>query len=569
MKIKTKLIGLLSVALVFILLAIFTEFISLFKNEEQTSVAQQRYLSFAVADEFRHTSMDLTRLARTFVATGDQKYWDQYFHIIAWRSGKADRPASVNKELSPNIKISQLDIMKSLNFSEKEFEYLKVASAASQGLIATETQAMETIKQGKYVDGPFKMDADQALTAFALKLVFDNNYHNEVGKIMSPVGKFFTALDNRTSNELITVSNSSHFGLNAAFIFQLLVGFLVAVITWLIIRLLFSPLDKVINVLVAADMGNGKLNLTQTLDEKGEFELTALAKGFNLFNGGIRSIIEKFTASISELSQSSSALSVISEQTENSVSVQQIALDLVATAVQELVATVQEVANNALEASTTSTDCKDISSESLIIVKTSIENMATLAGEITSASAAIKAVEADSETITTILDVIRGIAEQTNLLALNAAIEAARAGEQGRGFAVVADEVRSLAKRTQEATEKVQSMIQNLQRNSKEAVQAMEKSTNQASICIDNTNKTEESINSISDLVGDITGMNIQIATASEEQSAVVEEISKNVHEILTEIDQTKSSAIQTAKNSQGLNKLSDELNILMKQFKI
>ncbi|PKG37038.1 methyl-accepting chemotaxis protein [Psychromonas sp. Urea-02u-13] len=569
MKIKTKLIGLLSAALVFILLAIFTEFISLFKNEEQTSVAQQRYLSFAVADEFRHTSMDLTRLARTFVATGDQKYWDQYFHIIAWRSGKADRPASVNKELSPNIKISQLDIMKSLNFSEKEFEYLKVASAASQGLIATETQAMETIKQGKYVDGPFKMDADQALTAFALKLVFDNNYHNEVGKIMSPVGKFFTALDNRTSNELITVSNSSHFWLNAAFIFQLLVGFLVAVITWLIIRLLFSPLDKVINVLVAADMGNGKLNLTQTLDEKGEFELTALAKGFNLFNGGIRSIIEKFTASISELSQSSSALSVISEQTENSVSVQQIALDLVATAVQELVATVQEVANNALEASTTSTDCKDISSESLIIVKTSIENMATLAGEITSASAAIKAVEADSETITTILDVIRGIAEQTNLLALNAAIEAARAGEQGRGFAVVADEVRSLAKRTQEATEKVQSMIQNLQRNSKEAVQAMEKSTNQASICIDNTNKTEESINSISDLVGDITGMNIQIATASEEQSAVVEEISKNVHEILTEIDQTKSSAIQTAKNSEGLNKLSDELNILMKQFKI
>jgi methyl-accepting chemotaxis protein len=569
MKIKTKLNLLLSIAILCVSVAVFSEYIAVSKNKVQLKVAENRYLSYAIADEFRHVSMDLTRLARSFVATGEQKYWDEYFHIVSWSSGKVNRPASVNKELSPNIKMSQLDIMKELNFSAQEFDYLKEASDASNGLINTETQAMETIKQNKFVKGPFQIGNEETLNVFALKLVFDTNYHNEVNKIMTPVGKFFIALDNRTAKELAVVNKDANFWLNAAFILQIVVGVLVAMIAWIMISLLFSPLDKVVNTLMKVDMGNGQLNLTQALNEKGEVELVALAKGFNLFNGGIKGILEKFSLSIKELSKSSSSLSVISVETENSVSVQQVALDLIATAVQELVATVQEVANNASDASESSKNCKSITSENLTIVAESVANMTTLSDEIATASVAIKNVETDSDTITTVLDVIRGIAEQTNLLALNAAIEAARAGEQGRGFAVVADEVRSLAKRTQDSTEEIQNMIQNLQQNTKKAVSAMGTSTTQASVCVDNTSKTGESIASLTGLIDDITDMNIQIATASKEQSIVVEEISKNVHEVLTEIDQTKSSAMQTAQKSEDLSKLSGELNTLTRQFKI
>jgi len=526
-------------------------------------------LSFVLVDEFSHSSSDLTRLARSFVATGENKYWDEYFHIIDWMAGDAVRPEYVNKELHRNEKIAQLDIMKNLNFSPSELAYLKQANDTSDTLVNTETQAMESIKQGVFVDGPFQLKEDETVQQFALRILFDTNYDNEVIKIAEPVGKFYAALDARTSKQVREASNNAAFWANIAFFLQIIVGLMVAGLTWFIIQVLFKPLDKIIKTMAAVDLGDDRINLTQELAEDGEVEISSLSKGFNFFNNGIKKLMGKFGVTIDELATSSETLSNIATQTQTAVSVQRNALDLVATAIQEMVATVQEVANNAASAATKAQDCNTESESGQKIVKMSIESIEELAKEMSSASSAITNVENNSNTITSVLDVIKGIADQTNLLALNAAIEAARAGEQGRGFAVVADEVRSLAKRTQDSTGEIQTMIENLQENSKIAVSAMEISNKQAGLCVDNTNKAGDALNVIAGFIDDIAAMSAQIATASEEQSVVVDDISKNIHEVLDEVEQTATAATATATNSEDLSKLSQELNTLTQQFKI
>ena len=567
MKLKTKLISTLGLTILVISIAILTGVFALNKNNLQVDASKSRYLSFALADEFRHTSMDLTRLARTYVATGDQKYWDQYFYIVDWRNGKSPRPSYVNAELYRNETMPQKDIMKELNFSQEEFDLLSKASAASNDLINTETQAMETIRQGKIVAGPFVMQANESEPEFALRILFDKNYHSEVIKIMTPVNQFFVALDKRTAMALSNASNAASFWLDTSFILQVIVGSIVAFFTWIIVRILFNPLSKVIKTMMSVEQKNGRLNLRQRLDEKGEEEISALAKSFNLFSSSIDHIVHKFTSSITELNSSSSSLFSIAEETKKSLDHQRCGLDQVATAAQQLVSTVQSVGNNAAEASNVAKNSDQLVSEGLVTINKAITNIQTLALEITEATSAIQNVENDSNTITGVLDVIRGIADQTNLLALNAAIEAARAGEQGRGFAVVADEVRSLAKRTQDSTEEIQVMIENLQTNSKKAVGAMETSNSQATECVETTGKAGESLESISECITGISGMNVQIATASEEQSAVVEEITKNIHTILQEIESSLLAANETASNSEDVSRVSNNLKDLLDQF--
>jgi methyl-accepting chemotaxis protein len=340
------------------------------------------------------------------------------------------------------------------------------------------------------------------------------------------------ALDARTLAELAEASSNANLWLNIAFLLQVIVGVLVAGLTWFIIQALFKPLDKVVATMQAVDMGNGQLNLTHCLAEAGEVEILSLAKGFNVFNGGIKDLMIKFGSVIGNLSTSSDNLSTIAEQTQTAATIQTDALDQVATAVEEMVATVQEVASNASAASSKAQDCEAESKKGQSIVQNSILTINKLSEEMTSASSAISNVENNSNTITTVVDVIKGIADQTNLLALNAAIEAARAGEQGRGFAVVADEVRNLAKRTQDSTEEIQAMIQNLQENSRIAVEAMETSNRQAELCVENTHQAGDSLNSIASSIDEITGMNLQIATASEQQSVFVDDISKKIHAV-------------------------------------
>jgi methyl-accepting chemotaxis protein len=197
-----------------------------------------------------------------------------------------------------------------------------------------------------------------------------------------------------------------------------------------------------------------------------------------------------------------------------------------------------------------------------------VGSMQQLAGEIGTAGDVIDTLKSESENIGSVLGVIRGVAEQTNLLALNAAIEAARAGEQGRGFAVVADEVRTLASRTQESTEEIQAMIERLQNEAGKAVAVMQSGRNKTRETLDHAAEADQSLANIVDLVASITGMNTQIASAAQQQTGVAEELDRNVVHIAQLAEQTVTGSEQTAMASGELAKLGENLRTLLSQFK-
>ena len=566
MKIRTKLLTIFSLAIVMISLAVFSEKMASDKNKQQFEASTNRYLSFALADEFRHTSMDLTRLARAFVATGEQQHWDEYWNIVKWRSGEQIRPSTVNAALYPSQLKKQSDIMRELNFSAKEFALLKHANEQSNALIKTEDQAMKTIRDGRIVTGPFTPALGESVKAFALRIVFDQNYHQEVAKIMAPVERFFAEIDSRTSAELHSAIHAASFWMNLAFSLQVIVGLIVGLVIIYSVKSVFNPLDKVVSAM--QEIGNGDGNISSRLEERGNDELTALAKGFNRFADNIQNLVGQVRGSVDDISVASTQLSTTAEETEQAVFQQKRAIDQVSAATTEMVATVQDVAENAGDAATAASDSDKEATQGQVIVTQAISSINQLTSEIEHASNAILQVEKDSNTIATVLDVIRGIADQTNLLALNAAIEAARAGEQGRGFAVVADEVRTLAQRTQDSTQEIQSMIERLQASANTAVTTMGASRSQAQACVEHTSKAGDSLGRITESVAAITEKNTQIATASEQQSVVIGEISRNIHDILDMVEQTSRGSQQTAVSSDDLTRLSEQLQGLVGQFR-
>ncbi|WP_409567039.1 methyl-accepting chemotaxis protein [Pseudomonas sp.] len=242
---------------------------------------------------------------------------------------------------------------------------------------------------------------------------------------------------------------------------------------------------------------------------------------------------------------------------------------MVASAMNEMSATVQEVARHASQTAAASSDADDQSKAGVTLATEALDGIDGLIREIEQAAQVIKQVETDTASIGMVLGVINGIAEQTNLLALNAAIEAARAGEQGRGFAVVADEVRTLASRTQKSTGDIQATIEQLQKGVRNAVQVMEGAQARAHAGSGCVAKAAQSLNGIAGEVGTIKDMNMQIATAAEEQSAVAEEINRNITTISDIADTTAADARQTSQISDELVHLAAELNRLVSQFRL
>jgi methyl-accepting chemotaxis protein len=345
----------------------------------------------------------------------------------------------------------------------------------------------------------------------------------------------------------------------------LVIGAAIGVTYWYMTRA-FRPLNTVIASVNDIAKGNLAVRIEEATsqDETGQLQTATRQMVAEL-----HSLISEVTGSTAQLSAAAEEMSVITEQSKRGVHQQQSEIDQIATAMNEMAATVQEVARNAAAAADAAHKADDEAKSGQRVVTQTVEAIDAVAHEVESAAEVIHKLAADSTSIGTVLDVIRGIAEQTNLLALNAAIEAARAGEQGRGFAVVADEVRTLATRTQESTQEIQKMIERLQTGAKSAVLVMEQGRSKAQVSVQQAAKAGTSLDAIANAAGSISDMNAQIASAAEEQGAVAEEINRNIVNISQIASQTANGAEQTSTASMELAKLAGRLQSLVGKFRV
>ena len=347
----------------------------------------------------------------------------------------------------------------------------------------------------------------------------------------------------------------------------LAIGLLLGGLVTLINRSITLPLREAVRAM--ADIANGEGDLTRRLDVQGQDELAALAGHFNGFTERLRHVIGQSLQAAKALNQASVALGGIASEGQAHSGQQSQQMELVATAINEVTYGVQDVARNAEHAASEVRSADECARQGQASISSCSQQVEQLSSTIEQAVEVIRTLAQESTRIGGVLEVIRSIAEQTNLLALNAAIEAARAGEQGRGFAVVADEVRMLAQRTQQSTTEIQGMIELLQNNSEAAVKVIDESRQGSRVTLEQAELANRSLEQINQALRNLTGLNASIASATLQQSHVVEDINRNVTHAAGLAQDNSQAAARTSSASQNLRRLADELNQLLGQFRV
>ncbi|MBC3956879.1 methyl-accepting chemotaxis protein [Pseudomonas sp. DOAB1067] len=342
----------------------------------------------------------------------------------------------------------------------------------------------------------------------------------------------------------------------------MILGIIAAVI---ITRQITRPLQETMAVVDRIASGD----LSQTMMVTRRDELGVLQQGIQRMGTTLRELIGGIRDSVVQIASAAEELSAVTEQTSAGVNSQKVETDQVATAMHEMSATVAEVARNAEQASEAASTADKEARAGDTVVNEAIGQIERLAAEVVRSSEAMTLLEQESDKIGKVMDVIKAVAEQTNLLALNAAIEAARAGEAGRGFAVVADEVRGLAQRTQQSTEEIENLVAALQNGTRQVSSIMLSSRELTVSSVQLSRKAGTSLNSITQTVSNIQAMNQQIAAAAEEQSAVAEEISRSIINVRDVSEQTASASEETAASSVELARLGGQLQTMVSHFKI
>jgi len=327
------------------------------------------------------------------------------------------------------------------------------------------------------------------------------------------------------------------------------------------------PLQKISERIKNIAAGDG--DLTKRIQIDGDDELGDLATHVNRFMDQLQTLIRDVHNNTNEVSSAAEELLIIASKGQQAADEQCTAITMVVTAVNELTMAIQEVARNTGNTAQSTKDANRITDQGQDRIRLAVSHVQSLYTHVTETAESVGKLEDDAQRVTSVIDVIRSVAEQTNLLALNAAIEAARAGEQGRGFAVVADEVRTLASRTQQSTADIQGMLGQLQQGVQQAVEGMNSSAAMTREAVDSATNVGQSLSGIGAAVEEITNMAIQIATAVEEQSSVTAEIDRNLVEINKLALTTSDGASLTAEASQKLSQLSVSLRNNLRRFKV
>ena len=370
------------------------------------------------------------------------------------------------------------------------------------------------------------------------------------------------ALYQRQLDSLTSESAEAHVRLIASAALALLLGVIAA---WLITRQIILPLRATLTDVERIASGD----LSATAEVTRRDEMGTLQRGIQHMGATLRELIGGIRDGVSQISSAAEELSAVTTQTSAGANSQREETDQVATAMHEMSATVHEVARNAEQAAQAATEADIQARDGNRIASEVVTQIERMASEVIRSSEAMTALEADSDKIGSVMGVIRAVAEQTNLLALNAAIEAARAGEAGRGFAVVADEVRGLAQRTRQSTEEIEQLVSALHNGTQQVSAIMQSSRNLTESSVELTRQAGTSLASITETVSSIQAMNQQIATAAEEQSVVAEQISRSVVHVRDVSEQTAAASEQTASASHELARLGSQLQSMVSRFRI
>jgi methyl-accepting chemotaxis protein len=353
---------------------------------------------------------------------------------------------------------------------------------------------------------------------------------------------------------------------NALIFDSFIIAVILIILTYIISESIVIPTQNAADLM--QDIAQGDGDLTQSLNSSGQDEISRLSGYFNEFTKKIRQSLQDVANNSTHVLDHSNAIALVSENAQSSTQNQNDITMQVATAMEEMTSQIKEVSNNASLAEQAANDARNNTSEGKNIVSHAISQMKTLSSNIDNVNQVVTTLATESDNIGSVLDVIRGIAEQTNLLALNAAIEAARAGEQGRGFAVVADEVRTLANRTEQSTNEIQQMIQKLQTGAQKAVSAVQVSQDISIKTVEQTGKADYSLSEIDRLMETISDMSTQIARATEQQSTAADEVNLRINDLAGITDESLMITEQLADTSQKLRGSSSTMSDVVNRFK-
>ncbi|HDY7847473.1 methyl-accepting chemotaxis protein [Vibrio vulnificus] len=545
--------------------------------QKVNQMSQIRYQSYQAADELRQSSDDLTRLGRTYVLTGDETYEKMYMDILAIRNGDKPRPQNYHtiywdlvlnygqKPKADGARISLQKMMENLGFTQSEFQLLKQAQQNSDALVNMEVKAMNAVK-GLYPDssGNYTRRAEPDM-AMAAKLLHSKEYHQEKAKIMAPIDEFFKELEARTNRQFDAAAHDVTTTVMIGNV-SLIVVFVIAIIGYVLVnRKVVKPIDQMANILKEVDVNS---DLTLRVDDKSNNELGVIGTTINKVLISYAKTINKINQVNDTISNISEAIQSITHRNISMAGQQNQEMEMAATAMEEMTAALSNVAQSTNMAEQYAGSAEKEASTSKSVFDKTTREFSVLEGEFTNTSQIIQQLAEESSNVGNVLDVIKAIAEQTNLLALNAAIEAARAGEQGRGFAVVADEVRSLAQRTQDSTGEIESIIMTLQEKAKQSTSTIQSSADKMQSTRTNMGVANEALGTIQGSAVEIHKLNTSIAAATEEQLAVSDEISSNLANI-----KNLSSEMNEAINQLGpivvdLQRNVDDLNGVIKHIR-
>ncbi|QUI61372.1 HAMP domain-containing protein [Pseudoalteromonas sp. A22] len=502
-------------------------------------MADNRYKAYQLADELRQSSDDLTRLGRTYAVTGNDKYEKMYMDVLAIRNGEKARPEGYHKiywDLVLNYgekpkpdgqREVLLDAMKAAGFSEKELNYLSEAQANSDGLVALEVEAMNAVK-GKFKDsaGNYTIQGEPDLNK-AVKLTHSDDYHRYKANIMKPVESFFTELENRTKQNVVQAHSAVESYVLWAMVMLVITVCFSLFGVYLVRRRIVKPIELLGRTFEEIGSSN---DLRKTVDESGATEIKAVANIVNRMLSSFKNTVTNIGSAGGAMSQSSKEVAHFIRSNKEISEEQNARLETIATAAEEMTATLNEVTSSTVSTADYANQVELEAQRGMEVMSQTSQQFSDLSVRFDETANIISELTEQSDQVSNVVSVIQAIAEQTNLLALNAAIEAARAGEQGRGFAVVADEVRTLAQRTQKSTEEIRDIINQLQTKAGSANTAIQQSQHQVQTTEEQVMVSSEVLDSIFEAVSKIKDLTQGVATASQEQLSVTEDINTNIN---------------------------------------